>query len=385
MSGLFSLVRASAMASKEVRHILRDPFTLGLAIGLPVLLVVFFGAAIDFNVKDIVTVIHDADRSRPSREFAEVFAASGYFRLEGPRPGDGILSRLDAEEAGAALIIPPGFASGLRSGQGAAAQFVLDGADNARAAAILSYLPGVLASANQRVLPLSGAMPEALSPASSLEGGLRLKTRFLYNHELNSRWFTIPGLSVMVLGLLAILLTALTVAREWENGSMELLLSTPVTPLEIIAGKLAPYLALSAAAMALLYLTARLGFSVPFRGSHLLFAGVSLMFLLASLSQGLLISVATRQQQLAMQLSMMTGLLPSLLLSGFIFPVESMPVFFRCFTMLLPPRWFMTACRGIFLKGAGPVELAVPLLALGLLSALLIAAAANRFKRDLEP
>ncbi|MBI5625257.1 MAG: ABC transporter permease [Elusimicrobia bacterium] len=373
----FDLRRARAMAAKEVRHVLRDPFTLGLALGLPVLLVCFFGIAIDFDVRDIVTVVHDADRSRPSREFAQILAASGYFHVRGPAEGRGFLSQLDAEQASSALVIKPGFGGDLLSGRGASAQYLLDGADNSRASAVLGYLPGVLASARLRMLPADASTPPA--------GAAALKTRFLYNHELNSRWFTIPGLSVVVLGLLSILFTALTVAREWENGSMELLLSTPVRPMEIIAGKLAPYLALSAAGLLLLYLVARLGFGVPFKGSHLLFAGVSVMFLLATLSQGLLISVLTRQQQIAMQLSMMTGLLPSLLLSGFIFPVESMPAFFQYFTMLLPPRWFMTACRGIFLKGAGPLELAQPLLALALLDAVLIAAAAARFKGDLEP
>ncbi|MBI5882054.1 MAG: ABC transporter permease [Elusimicrobia bacterium] len=376
----FQLVRAKAMARKEVRHILRDPFTLGLALGLPVLLVAFFGIAIDFDVRDIVTVVHDSDRSRPSRQFAEVFAASDYFRVQAPTPGGGILRQLDAETAGAVLIITPGFSRDLRAGKEVRAQFVLDGADNARAVAILGYLPGLLASARRRLVTAAASFPFPIEAEP-----VHLKTRFLYNHELNSRWFTIPGLSVIVLGLLSILFTALTVAREWENGSMELLLSTPVRPLEIIAGKIAPYLALSCCGMLILYLVARLGFGVPFRGSHILFACVALMFLLASLSQGLLISVLTRQQQLAMQLSMMTGLLPSLLLSGFIFPVESMPVFFQYFTALLPPRWFMAACRGIFLKGAGPLELAQPLFALALLDAVLITAAAKRFKRDLEP
>jgi ABC-2 type transport system permease protein len=237
----------------------------------------------------------------------------------------------------------------------------------------MGYLPGIQAAAIER---LTGAPVRA--PVSE-------ETRFLYNPELNSRWFTVPGLAAIIIGLLAILLTALTVAREWENGSMELLLSTPVRPMEIMAGKLAPYGILVLAGVFFVYLVSRLVFGVPFAGSHLLYLAACLLYVTAALSQGLVISVITRQQQVAMQFSMISGLLPSMLLSGFIFPVESMPAFFRYFTMLLPPRWFMAAARGIILKGADLRELAVPFLALGLLSAGMLALALKKFKTDLEP
>jgi ABC-2 type transport system permease protein len=366
--------RAFAVARKEVRHILRDPFTLAAALGLPVILVTFFGFAIDFNVRDISLVVHDFDHTRVSRQFAEIFASSGYFRVRQPAAGSGVLRELDGERASAVLVVKPEFARHLGGGRAAEAQFILDGADNSRASAILSYLPGILRATRAR-FARQAQPPEPVA----------LRTRFLYNHELNTRWFVIPGLTVIVTGLLAIFLTALTVAREWENGSMELLLSTPVRPIEIILGKILPYLGLGLIGVAFVYLVARLGFGVPFRGSHVLFAVFCLMFLMASLAQGLLISVVTRQQQLAMQLSMMIGLLPSLLLSGFVFPIESMPVFFQYLTSILPPKWFMMAARGIFLKGSGPAELVEPLFALLLMDVILIALSVKRFKRDLEP
>lgn len=365
--------RARAIARKEVDHILRDPFTVVAALGLPVLLVTFYGYAIDFDVRDIPLVVHDGDSTRASRQLAELFSSSGYFRPMAPRAGYGVLRELDSERASAVLIIRPGFGRELAAGRHADAQFILDGADNTRAGSILSYLPGLSGRASDRLAAAGGPPP------------WRLETRFLYNHELNSRWFIVPGLTVVVVGLVAILLTALTVAREWELGSMEMLLATPVKPLEIVAGKLAPYLGLGVAAVLLVYLVARLNFGVPFRGSHLLFAFAGLMFLVAALSQGLLISVVTRQQQLAMQLSMIMGLLPSILLSGFIFPIESMPPFFQYLTSVLPPKWFMMAARGIFLKGATAVELAKPLAALALMDLLLVTAATKRFRRDLEP
>ena len=368
----FNVHRAYSIARKEIMHILRDPFTLALALGLPVMLVTFFGYAIDFEVKDIKLAVSDRDNGPEARRLKEIFAASGYFRLIEPGPGAGPVALLDSGRASAAIFIEPDFSRKIKGGRPAEAQLVLDGSDNSKAAAVMGYLAGIQSAARAR---LSGT--PAREPFTA-------ETRFLYNPELNSRWFTVPGLAAIIIGLLAIMLTALTVAREWENGSMELLLSTPVRPREIMAGKLAPYGALVLAGVFFVYLVSRLVFGVPFAGSHLLYLAACLLFITAALSQGLLISVITRQQQVAMQLGMITGLLPSMLLSGFIFPVESMPPFFQYLTMLLPPRWFMAAARGITLKGADLAELAVPFLALGLLSAGMLALALFKFKTDLE-
>jgi len=370
---LFDIHRAYSIARKEVMHILRDPFTLALALGLPVILVTFFGLVIDFEVKNIVMVTADQDNGSAARRLRDVFLSSGFFRELPAQPGENPLEAVDSGRAAAVLYIPPDFSRDIGGGKQVSAQFVVDGSDNSKGAAILGYLPGIRQAAIKKI---TGAAPAR---------GWEIETRFLYNPELNSRWFTIPGLAVLVIGLLSILLTALTVAREWENGSMEMLLATPVRPLEIMAGKIAPYALIVLGGVALIYLVARLGFGVPFAGSHLLFLLACLLFIVAALSQGLLISVLTRQQQVAMQFSMVTGLLPSLLLSGFIFPVESMPVFFRYFTMILAPRWFMEAARGIFLKGAGLAELAVPFAALGAIAFILLAVAVVKFKTDVEP
>lgn len=363
--------RAWSVARKELMHLLRDPFTLALALGLPLALVTFFGYAIDFEVRDITLAVSDRDGGPAARRLKEVLAASGYFIPA--ETGDGAVRLLESGRASAALFIEPGFSRDLGAGRPAAVQLVMDGSDNTRVTAVAGYLQGIQRSAAKK---LAGECPPAT---------LSLETRFLYNPELNSRWFTVPGLIAIIIGLLGILLTALTVAREWENGSMEMLLATPVRPLEIIAGKIAPYAVLVLCGAVLVYLAARLLFGVPFYGSHLLFALACLLFVVAALSQGLFISVATRQQQIAMQFSIVTGLLPSMLLSGFIFPVESMPPFFYYFTMILPPRWFMEAARGIFLRGAGLAELAVPFAALAGLSFILLALALKKFKTDLEP
>jgi ABC-2 type transport system permease protein len=364
--------RAVSIARKEIRHILRDPFTLTLALGLPLAMVVFFGYAIDFDVREIRVAVADADASPASREVARAFSASNYFIVK-PAPAAATLSLLDAEKAKAVLFIKPDFETRLGRGEPAVLQIVLDGADNQTTGVIASYLAGIQRALIERLAPDGRAAP------------VRLETRFLYNPELNSRWFIVPGLTVVVIGILSILLTALTIAREWERGSMELLLSTPARPLEIIIGKIAPYTILGVLAATFVYAAARLVFGIPFLGSHLVFLGATLLFLMAAMSQGVVISVVTRQQQLAMQMANISGMLPALLLSGFIFPVESMPAFFQKFTGILAPRWFMLIARGLFLKGAGPAELALPFIALGAIGTGLVALAVKKFKTDLEP
>ncbi|MCM2322018.1 MAG: ABC transporter permease [Oligoflexia bacterium] len=366
--------RALSIARKESRHVLRDPFTLILALGLPVLITVIFGFAIEFNMKDIPTAVHDGDRTQSSRRLIEAFGSSSYFLFDRVPSAADALRTLTADRNRAALIIEPGFEANLRSGRGAQAQLILDGADNSATGSVLGYLAGLQTIAARNLLD-----PAPPPPA------IELRTRYLFNAELNSRWFIVPGLTVVVVAILSILLTSLTVAREWENGSMELLLSTPVEPSEIIVGKLLPYTALGFGAIGLIYLAARTVFEVPFLGSHLAYLLCSGLFLAACLAQGLLISVLVRRQQLSMQFAMISGLLPSILLSGFIFPVEHMPLFFRVLTAVLPPRWFILASRSIFLEGAGIGGVLVPLLALTLIAGALITVATRKFKRDVEP
>lgn len=374
MSSEFNFKRALAIARKEKFHILRDPFTLTMATILPVLSVLIFGLAIEFNVKNIGLTVIDSDRTLSSRKLTEVFSSSQYFHIN-PARGSMLnaISDLDSEHSKAVLIIEPEFEHNLYASEKAKTQFILDGADNTTAGVILGYLGGIQQAANLKLTGTKASAP------------IELKTRYLFNPELSTPWFVIPGLAVVVITILSILLTALTVAREWENGSMELLLSTPVQPLEIIIGKLIPYTFIGLAAILLVVLVALLAFGLPFAGSIFLFGMGSLIFLIACLAQGMLISVLIRTQQLSMQAAMVTGLLPSLLLSGFIFPIESMPNFFQNFTSILPSKWFMIISRGVFLKGAGLMDLKFPFLALSILSFILVLTATKKFKKDLEP
>lgn len=369
----FKFSRALAIAKKEVFHVLRDPFTLGAALGLPIFMVLIFGLAIEFNVKNIALAVSDANQTQSSRRLLDTFASSKYFILKHAASPSDAIEQLTSEDARAALIIPPDFERNLFAGRSANVQMLLDGSDSSTVAPVLSYLKSIQTIAGQRLANFNPTKP------------YQIQSRYLFNPELNSRWFVIPGLNVLIMGILAALLTSLTVAREYENGSMELLLSTPVQPLEIIIGKLAPYGILGLIALSLIYIIARVFFGVPFVGSHLVFALGALLFLIAYTSQGLLISVTTRNQQIAMQLAMMTGMLPTQLLSGFIFPIESMPKFMQYVTMILPARWFMQISRDTFLQGTTFVELWLPFLGLSLFCITIITLSTRKFKRDLEP
>jgi ABC-2 type transport system permease protein len=373
MKGSFVLGRALSIARKEVRHIVRDPFTLGLAIGMPMLMVLFFGYAMDFNVHDIDLTVYDQDHSRASRQLAETFQASGYFKIHRRQLDPSLAATLDSQEARGVLYIPPQFEKDMGRKGTATAQVLIDGSDNSTAGVIGGYLSGVQMAAIQKILGETPAQP------------VTVVTRYLFNEELDSRWFTVPGLSVVVLAILGIMLTALTVAREWENGSMEMLLSTPVSPVEIIVGKLFPYLVMGFIGQTIIYGTARLLFGVPFAGSHLLLFIGTLLFLTACMAQGLIISITTRHQIAAIQFSQTLGQLPSMMLSGFVFPIESMPVFFQYFTMIFPARWYMVIVRGLFLRGAGISELIWPLLILLGMDLFFITMAVRLFKKDVEP
>lgn len=375
--GLFDRLlprRAAAIARKEAHHIARDPYTLGMSLGVPLMMLFLFGFAISFDVKNVRVSIRDEDHTRASRQLVEGLRSSGFFlpmaSKEDPE------AEIASEKVRAALIIPTGFQKAIGRGESPEIQMLVDGSDNSTAGTAQAYLAGAANAAWLRLAHL-----ETLAAAQPLG----VQPRFLFNGELNSHWFIVPGLLPVIVGLLSVLMTALTVSREWEQGSMELLLSTPAKPLEIILGKVTPYVGLGLVTMGTVYFFARIIFRVPFLGSHLAFAVGCLLFLFVALSQGILISVAARNQQVAFQMSMMMGMLPLLLLSGFIFPIQSMPLFFQVFTSILPPRWFMTLVRGLFLKGATFAELWLPFTVLATMSLGLTAIAVKRFKMDLEP
>ncbi len=371
----FDLVRLAAVARKEALQLRRDRRSLLLAFALPLLLLVLFGYAISWDVRDISLAVIDQDRSAASRELVAAFESSGYFtvvsRPDSPAEIPGLFAR---RRALIVLVVPPGFAAELGRGEPARIQAVLDGSDANTATIASGYAEAVARDFGARLV-LAGR---------ELEPPLAVESRVWWNEELASRNMIVPGLIAVIMMIIAALLTSLTVAREWERGTMEQLAATPVGRLEIVLGKLLPYLAIGFFDVVLSTVLAITLFDVPFRGSALLLAGLSLQFLVGSLGLGLFISAVTRSQVLATQLAMIVTFIPAFLLSGFMFAIDVMPKPLQIVTLLVPARYFLVVTRGIFLKGVGPSVLAPQAVLMILFAVVGLGLAVASFKKVLD-
>jgi ABC-2 type transport system permease protein len=332
------------MSRKEVLQLRRDWRSLVLAFVLPVLLLVIFGYAITWDVNHIPMAVLDHDGSRASRELVDAFRSSGYFdlrkRIDRDRDAGPLLV---SGEALLVLVIPRGFADDVASGRPAPVQALVDGSDANTASIAIGYTQAIARRHSLRLLLDTRAAAPPLVAA----------TRVWYNEELSSRNMIVPGLVAVIMMIIAAMLTSLTIAGEWERGTMEQLVATPVTRVEVVVGKLLPYLGIG---MIDVFLSTVLGvvlFGVPFRGDPLLFAVLSLAFLTGALGLGLFISAGARNQLLATQLAMVGTFLPAFLLSGFMFAISVMPKPLQAVTLLVPARYFLVVTRGIFLKGVG--------------------------------
>jgi ABC-2 type transport system permease protein len=365
--------RVFALAGKEVRHVLRDPRSLYLALGMPVVMLLLFGFGVSFDLAHLPVAFVDLDGTASSRDLRARFTAGDQFDDAGMlASGEAAEEALVAHRAIAVVVIPDGFESDLRRRQPTEIQLLVDGADNntavqARAKAEMSL----------RVLGLSMATRDVGSRSAPIE--TRTWTRF--NPEGRSAVFLVPGIAAYVMALVAVLLTALTIAREWERGSMAQLFATPVGRLEIILGKLLPYLVLGTLAVLLVLAVGMWVFEVPFRGSAVALALLSFLFLVGMLGQGLLISVVTRDQMVATQVATLSSMLPSLLLSGFVFPIENMPQPLQYLTLVIPARYYVEGLRGVLLRGNGLAELWPQALALSCFAFVVLAVSTGKFRR----
>ncbi|MDR0624946.1 MAG: ABC transporter permease [Holosporales bacterium] len=365
--------RVFSILKKEVFHILRDPFTIIMALVMPVVMVLIFGNAIEFNVQKVPTAYVDQDHSQSSRMLLRMLGSSQYFKLE---PVDSVLQgnqRMERERASALIVIPPTFEMNLSGRCPSHVQVLLDGTDNSSVGAIAGYI-GLI---QEKII-------KEIYKGGSIKAPLKVESRFLFNPELSSQWFIVPGLTAVIMAILSILLTALTISREWESGSMELLLSTPVRPIEIVCGKIIPYAFLGIFSVFVVYLIARIVYSLPFVGSHWVFGLGALLFLLSYLGLGLLVSTVVRNQQAAVQVAMVLGLMPSMLFSGFIFPLEQMHVVCRWIATIFPAQWFVDIARDQFLKGSSIANLWLPFSALLANVCLIVSLCVQKFKRTLE-
>jgi ABC-2 type transport system permease protein len=345
-----NLRRARAVAHKEFLHIMRDPRSLGMALALPLLMIILFGYALTLDVDRIPMVVHDASRTPQSRELIDAFRGSRYFRVVAWADRYETIERyINQDQCLMGLVILPTYTRDLLSGRGAEVQLILDGSDSNTASIARGYATAVMLTYNMRLLSHDLNRRSGGSYAPPIDGRLRI----WYNSELKSKNYVVPGLIALILMIISALLTSLTIAREWEMGSMEQLLSTPVRATEIVLGKMSAFFVLGAIDT-VLAVAAGVGiFKVPLRGSLLFLAATSCIFLIGALCWGILISAVTRSQLVAYQLGMLSSFLPAFILSGFIFAIENMPAVIQVFTYVFPARYFVSILKGIFLRGVG--------------------------------
>jgi ABC-2 type transport system permease protein len=376
-----NLRRTRAMARKEFFHIIRDPRSLGMGIAIPMLMLFLYGYALTLDVKNVPTVVWDQSQSRVSREFISRFNGSPYFSLrEYADNYRDVEYSIDSSHALVALIIPRDFARQVKTGRPASVQLIVDGSDSATATIAMGYATSITQGYSQDMLI------NRISRIANrnIRMPIDLRPRVWFNTDMESKNFIVPGLIAVIMMVIAAILTSLTVAREWENGTMEQLISTPVKTEEMIIGKLIPYFGVGMLDVSLAVLMSTVWFKVPFRGSMILLFGLAAIFLVGTLSLGLLISIVTKNQFVANQLAMTVTLLPSFLLSGFTFAISNMPKPLQLITYAVPTRYFVSILKGIYLKGIGLKVLWFEVLLLTIFTLVNLALANRKLKKKLE-
>ncbi len=372
--------RIRAVARKELLHVVRDPRSLAMAIAIPMLLLILFGYALTLDVDRVPLAVWDQSHSTASRALVARFSGSRYFALQGVAGTYAdLVHAIDRGDALVALVIPADFAERLGVGRQAPVQVIADGADANTATIALAYVDAIAGTYSRDVVV--DAVRRAGRGAVAVPVDVR--PRAWFNPELESRNYIVPGLIAVIMMVIAALLTSLTVAREWERGTMEQLISTPVSGPELVIGKLLPYFAIGMLDVFLAVAMATALFGVAVRGSHLLLFSVAAVFLVGALSLGLVISIVTKSQLLASQLAMVLTFLPSFLLSGFMYSIANMPVTVQAITYLVPARYFVALLKGIYLKGVGLDVLAVEVLLLTIFGAGVLLVAIRRFEKKL--
>ena len=363
-----NLRRTWAIFRKEVIHVRRDPISLLEIILLPLILMLLYGYALTFDIKKVTLAVYDQERSQLSEDLVKRFRSTDYFKLARFAQSYAELQDLiTRQEVQVGLIIPYDFSWSYQTGKTAKVQALVDGTDSNTANIILGYIEGVIAPYAQDLLV---QRLQSRGPARQ-KGPVDTQMRFWFNEDLESRNYIVPGLIAVIMTVVGALLTSLTVVRELERGSMEGLLATPLKKTELLLGKLGPYFFIGMLDMGIVMAMGKFLFQVPLRGSPLLLIGLSALFLIATLGQGLLISVSAESQLQAFQMAMLSTFLPSFLFSGFVFAIYLMPLPLRIISYIVPARYMVTISKGIYLKGLG----------LGVLwpSALMLAGAASLF------
>jgi ABC-2 type transport system permease protein len=345
-----SFRRLKAVTKKELLHIVRDVRSLTLALAQPLMMLLLFGYALTLDVDRIPTYVYDQDKTPQSRELIDQFRGSRYFQIV--ETGNSYLPAqqgIDKSKLLLAVVVPRDYARHLLEGRQADVQLLIDGSDSNTASIALGYAQIVV----------QNYAAELRSAAQIRKGGQPLRVpvepriRVWYNSDLKSKNYIVPGLIAVTMMIIASLLSSLCIAREWENGTMEQLLSTPVRPSELVLGKLLAYFALGIVDLLICLIVGVFIFQVPFRGNAMLLLFTSCLFLFGSLSWGIFLSATTRTQLLAYQLGTLSSFLPAYLLSGFIYSIQDMPKVIQLISVIVPARYFVKILNGIFLKGVG--------------------------------
>jgi ABC-2 type transport system permease protein len=367
---------------KEFLQIRRDLRMIPVIFVAPVVQITVFGFAVNTDVTNVPLVLVDQDKSAASRELASRFVDSGYFEaVASEERADAAERWLAAGRAQLALVLPSGFGADLGAGRTARLQVIADGSDAASANIALGYASAVAQGYGVEIQ--ATRRPTAEAPAARA-GQVGLEPRVFYNPDLRSRWFYVPAVLAMILLVMTLLLSAMGVVREKEIGTMEQLIVTPIQPWQLLVGKLAPFAIIGIIQVFLVTGVTVFGFGVPLRGSFLVLLGLSGLFLLSTLGLGLLVSTLVQNQQQAMMGAALALMMPMILLSGLIFPIENMPPVIQVVTYAIPLRYYAEIIRGVFLRGSGLAVLwpqAVTLLGMGLA---ILTVAALRFRKRLD-
>jgi ABC-2 type transport system permease protein len=372
--------RLRAIARKEFLHVLRDVRSLILALALPLVMLLLFGYALTLDVDRIPAYVYDQDRTPQSRELIDQFRGSRYFQITGAvhdyRP---IEQMVDRSKILIGIVVPRNYSRDLLAGKETDVQILLDGSDSNTASIALGYADAIIQSYSAQLR--SNAQMRLGGQAMKIP--VNTEVRVWYNSDLKSKNYIVPGLIAVSMMIIASLLTSLTIAREWENGTLEQLLSTPVRPMELVLGKLLAYFAIGLLDMLICLFLGVVVFQVPLRGSIPFLFLSSCVFLFGALCTGVLISAATRSQLIAYQLSLLTSFLPAFLLSGFIYSITNMPRIIQVISSIVPARYFIRIVTSVFLKGVGIEVLYGELLILLLYATIVFIGASRKMRQKL--
>jgi ABC-2 type transport system permease protein len=366
--------KALSVGRKELRQIVRDRRTISILVFVPALFLLVYGYALSWDIRHIALAVDDRDRTATSRALIASFVNSGYFDVVDDVRSEADVTRLmDRGDARVVLVLPTGLARDVAAGRTVPVQILLNG-DNANAATtVMGYALTIIQNESATYQLTAGGKSGV---------PLVVESRVWYNPELRSALFLVPGLIAYIVMLTAVVSTALSIVREKERGTMEQVRMAPLDALSFVLGKTIPYFFISLVSAVAILLVAMIMFGLPMRGSWLLLFGTMSLFLVGALGLGLLISSVAETQQVAFQLALLASFLPTLMLSGFIFPIASMPTFLRGVTYVVPARYFLIALRGIVLKGVGLPVVWQQLVALSLYACVVLVLASARLRRQ---